>query len=178
MGNPQPREQRASIQSNLDGAPPAQGKVLPLLYRGLVICLVVLAVILIGGTIYGISISNAAPARQDHIDIAEKSGEGEGQTFSALGRIRLPTADPQPGTVILFVSFIYYPDDKAFSEELVLRIADFREIITAYVSSFSSSELQKLGEESLKDELLRRFNAVLRLGQIETLFFTDFMIIG
>ena len=104
--------------------------------------------------------------------------EGGGQTFTGIGRIRVSTADPQPGIVILFVSFIYYPDDKVFSEELVLRIKDFREIIENYIGSFSIEDLQKQEEENIKHELLRRFNAILRLGQIETLYFSDFMIIG
>jgi flagellar basal body-associated protein FliL len=105
-------------------------------------------------------------------------GETGGQTFTGIGRIRISTADPQPGMVILFVSFVYNPGDKLFSEELVLKIKDFREIITDYIGSFSVEELQKQEEENIKLELLRRFNAVLRLGQIETLYFSDFMVIG
>jgi len=102
----------------------------------------------------------------------------QGQTFTGIGRLRVSTADPQPGTVILFVSFVYYPEDKAFSEELALRIRDFRDIITNYIGSFAIIELQKQSEESIKTELLRQFNAILRLGKIEGLFFSEFMIIG
>jgi len=80
--------------------------------------------------------------------------------------------------VILFVVFTYYPEDKAFSEELVLRVRDFRQIIVDYFGSFSVSELQGLDEEGIKKELLRRFNVILRLGQIETLYFGDFMVVG
>jgi len=103
---------------------------------------------------------------------------GEGQTFTGIGQLRVTTADPQPGMVILFVLFTYYPDDKAFSEELALRVRDFRDIITSYISSFSVIDLQKLGEESIKNELLHRFNVILRLGQIETLLFSEYMIVG
>ena len=154
-----------------------QPRVLPLMYRGLIICLVIVALVLIGGTIYGIFFHIAPPA-QNEIETLSESREGEGQTFAGIGRIRVQSAGPQPGTVILFVSFVYYPEDKAFSEELILRISDFRDIITGYISSFSIAELRNLGEDSIKAELLRRFNAILRLGQLETLFFSDFMIIG
>jgi flagellar basal body-associated protein FliL len=45
-----------------------------------------------------------------------------------------------------------------------------------YLGSLSVSELQMLGEENIKTELLRQFNAILRLGRIEALYFVDFLI--
>jgi len=143
-------------------------------YRSLLICLSLLGLIIIGGTFYWLFFHDDLPTHEE-ISVLPENG---GQTFTGIGRIRISTADPQPGMVILFVSFIYYPDDKVFSEELVLKIKDFREIIVDYIGSFSVEELQKQEEENIKHELLRRFNAVLRLGQIDTLFFSDFMIIG
>ena len=151
--------------------------ILSSLYRCLLICLLLLGLIIIGGTIYWVFFHDNPP-RHEQINILPEIGGIGGQTFTGIGRIRISTADPQPGMVILFVSFIYYPDDKVFSEELVLKIKDLREIIIDYIGSFSVEELQKQEEENIKHELLRRFNAVLRLGQIETLYFSDFMIIG
>ena len=151
--------------------------ILSLLYRGLLICLLLLGLIIIGGTLYWV-FSHDNPPGHEQIDVLPKIGEIGGQTFTGIGRIRISTADPQPGMVILFVSFIYNPDDKVFSEELVLKIRDFREIIIEYIGSFTVEDIQKQEEDNIKQELLKRFNAVLRLGQIETLFFSDFMIIG
>jgi len=147
--------------------------ILSSLYRGLLICLLLLGIIIVGGTIYWVFFHDNSPRPEQINDLPEIGG----QTFTGIGRIRISTADPQPGMVILFVSFIYYPDDKVFSEELVLKIKDLREIITAYIGSFTVEDLQKQEEENIKHELLRRFNAVLLLGQIETLYFSDFMII-
>ena len=144
------------------------------LYRCLLICLLLLGLTIIGGTVYGVFYNKKPPA-DVQINVLPEFG---GQTFTGIGRIRIPTADPQPGMVILFVSFIYNPEDKVFSEELVLKIGDFRDIITRYIGSFTAEDLQKQEEENIKLELLRRFNALLRLGQIETLYFSDFMIIG
>jgi flagellar basal body-associated protein FliL len=148
--------------------------ILSFVYRALLICLIALGLMFVGGTIYGIFF-HAPP--QSYQRPTLQTSRREGQTFTDIGRIRVPTADPQPGTAILSVSFIYYPEDKAFSEELILRVKDFRDIITSYISSFSASELQSQGENTIKTELLRRFNAILRLGQIETLYFSDFLII-
>ena len=129
----------------------------------------------VGGTVYALFF-HAAPPGLKQTDVLQESGEG--QTFTGIGRLRVSTADPQPGMVILFVTFLYHPDDKAFSEELALRVRDFREIISGYIGSFSAAELQNQGEESVKAEMLRRFNAILRLGRIEALYFSDFMIVG
>ena len=150
-------------------------KIISILYQCLLACLVVLVFALIAGTIYGMFFHNPS-SKREQIEVLQKSGEG--QTFTGIGQIRVPTADPQPGMVIILVSFIYYPDDKAFSEELALRVGDFRNIIENYFASLSIPELQKLGDESIKTELLRRFNSILRLGRIEALYFSDFMIIG
>ena len=154
-------------------------RVLKLVSRGFIICIIAIGLIIAGGTIYwllshkGLQKRELPNAGQDDSSKAE-----DRQIFTGIGQMRVSTTDPQPGMVILFVSFVYYPSDKAFSEELVLRIGEFRNIITGYIGSFSISELQKQDEESIKGELLSRFNAILRLGKIETMFFTDFMIVG
>ncbi|MCL2233914.1 MAG: flagellar basal body protein FliL [Treponema sp.] len=146
-------------------------------YRSLMVCLVTLGIIIIGGTVYGVFF-NTAPARPaGNEQPPDLRGSGPEQTFTGIGRLRIPTADPQPGTVILFVSFMYYPGDRAFSEELTLRLGYLRTIIRDYIGSFTAAELQRLDEEHIRTELLRRFNGLLRLGRIETLFFSDFMII-
>ena len=152
-----------------------RSRILFFLYRGLIICIVISALLFIAGTIYGVFI-RANPPNSFYETISQK--DGEGQTFIGIGQLRVSTADPQPGTVIIFVSFTYHPSDKAFSEELALRIRDFRQIIVEYFGSYSVLELQILDEDSLKKELLDRFNSILRLGQIEALFLGDFMVMG
>jgi flagellar basal body-associated protein FliL len=134
--------------------------------------------VIVGGTVYWAVSRDDAPPPSSPLTGVGVLPESGGQTFTGIGRIRVSTADLEPGMVILFVLFNYDPGDKVFSEELVLKIRDFREIIVDYIGSFSAEELQKLDEEDIKRELLHRFNAVLRLGQIETLYFSDFLIIG
>ena len=157
-------------------------KLLFFVYRGFIVFLALLGLVFIIGTIYGVFFYNSPT---NHFQMNAFNETEEGQIFTGIGLLRVstadqksPLADPQPGMVILFVSFIYNPNDKAFFEELVLRVRDFREIIVDYLGSFLVSELQMMNEESIKTELLHRFNAVLRLGQIESLYFSDFMIVG
>jgi len=140
----------------------------------------VLGLIIIGGTIYGIflratTVDAQNGARGNQTNDSQAAGQGQPLTFTGIGRLRIATADPQPGMVILFVSFLYHPGDKAFAEELALRVGDLREIVREYIGSFTVAELQRHDEEIIRAELLRRFNATLRLGRIGTLFFSDFM---
>ena len=144
-----------------------------LLYKILIFFIIFLVLILIIGTIYGIQIQRTS------VDLQENSYfDNESQTFSGIGQIRVSTADYQPGMVIIFVSFYFDPNNIGFSEELVLRIRDFREIISGFFSTFTLNELSQLDEDDIKTELLHRFNAILRLGKIETLFFIDYLIIS
>jgi flagellar basal body-associated protein FliL len=144
-------------------------------YFSLIGFLLLLGFCFICGTIYGVFFYKNSP---NQVQSTVSQNAIKGQTFTGIGTIRVPTADAQPGMVILFISFIYYPEDVAFSEELALRVKDFRQIITDYFSPFSVSELRGLDEADIKSELLLRFNSILRLGQIETLYFGDFLIIG
>ncbi|MDR3166537.1 MAG: flagellar basal body-associated FliL family protein [Treponema sp.] len=157
------------------------------LYRVLLVITILLALVLLGGTLYALvffdpaagplnrspaTLSAPAPGRT-----ASSPSVPEEGVFTGIGRIRANTADDDPGTVILFVTFPYAPEDRAFSEELVARLGDFRNATRDYFGSLREEELRSMGEDALKEELLRRYNALLRLGRIEILYFNDFMIV-
>jgi flagellar basal body-associated protein FliL len=156
-----------------------RSRILSLVYRWLLIFLAFLALVFIVGTVYGVFFRNAPPKNDQ---ITREIHSGDGNVFTGIGRLRIPAKssvqDIQQGMVIIFVSFVYYPEDRTFSEELALRVGEFREIVMDYIGSFPAAELQNLSEESMKAELLRRFNAILRLGQLETMYFSDFMVVG
>lgn len=155
------------------------------IYKGLLVCLVVIGIIFAAGTIYGIFFRFTNTMQDQANDIHAGRDGREGQTFTGIGRLRVYTkdadsisgADSRAGMVVIFVSFVYYPDDKPFSEELVLRVNDFRNIIIDYIGSFEAAELGEKSENEIKADLRQRFNAILRLGKIETLFFSDFIVI-
>jgi hypothetical protein len=46
-----------------------------------------------------------------------------------------------------------------------------------YFASLTRGDLARLNEAGIKAELLRRYNASLRLGSIGLLYFNEFMII-
>ena len=93
------------------------------------------------------------------------------RVFSGLGRLRIPLADSS--ILILSIAFPYPAHDITFSEELAAKIGDLRTITVDYFSALPVENPAQIDEEAAKQEILRRFNANLRLGRIETLYFSD-----
>jgi flagellar basal body-associated protein FliL len=139
-----------------------------------------LVVILIAGTIFGlvrprhaepILTFGSAAAPQYTITQADDI-----RVFSGLGRMRIPLSDSS--IMILSIAFPYAANDIAFTEELASRVNNLRELSIDYFSSLPPDGLIQIDEEAAKQEILRRFNASLRLGRIEDLYFSDLMIIN
>ena len=151
-------------------------KKLLIVYRVEVAVICVLVLVLAAGSLYAF-----IRAMQGRNSGAASSGRAGGETamFSGIGRLRIPVTGPaaMPATVILSVSFPYPANDRPFAEELASRIGDFRSIATGYFSALPAERINRLDEEAAKTEILRRYNALLRLGQIENLYFTDFNVI-
>jgi flagellar basal body-associated protein FliL len=96
--------------------------------------------------------------------------------FSGIGRLRIPLAVQPAATLVLSISFPYPAEDRPFAEELASHVGEFRSIATDYFSSLTGEKAVNPDEETAKTEILKRYNAVLRLGKIEALYFGDFMI--
>ena len=116
-----------------------------------------------------ITLGNTAPAEQTFTQADDI------RVFSGMGRQRIPLVNSS--VLILSIAFPYAANDIAFTEELAARINDFRVIASEYFSSLPAENLIQIDEDTAKREILGRFNASLRLGRIESLFFSDMMII-
>jgi flagellar basal body-associated protein FliL len=149
-------------------------------YRALLILALLLALVILGGTLYALVFRPKPAAGQGAASpppASAPAAAGEATIFTGLGRLRCPTAGVNPGTVILRAVFPYYPGDRPFAEELVSRIRELRNISSAYFAELTVEELGGTSEADLKAELLSRYNAVLRLGRIEVLYFNEYMLI-
>jgi flagellar basal body-associated protein FliL len=147
--------------------PPPPPAALLVSYRILLGIAGLLALALIGGSLY--ALFRGPP------EAAEAPPAGE--TVYSGGQIRAVTAGPAPATVVLSIAFPYPPGDREFSGELYSHIEDFQAQAVSYFASLSAPELRQAGESAVKEELLRRFNSLLRLGRIEKLYFSDYMIL-
>jgi flagellar basal body-associated protein FliL len=154
-----------------------------ILYRVLLVIALALALVLAAGTGYAFIFRPGPPEASGREALSPDSPPGlsnkavDDRLFTGIGRIRALTAEPEAATVIISVIFPYASGDKVFSEELASRIGDFRLAIKDYFSSVSETELRGRDDETVKAELLRRFNSLLRLGRIEILYFDDYLII-
>ena len=123
--------------------------------------------------------SNAANRPSTGTDSSDYS-DSEYSVFTGIGRLRIPItgSNTEPAaTMILSIAFPYPHNDRPFTEELASKITDFKIITTEYFSSLSAASISNLNEDAAKAELLRRYNALLRLGKIEALYFSDLIII-
>ena len=143
-----------------------------IVYRALLAVAVMLALVLIAGTVYGFvkrgkSAAVTTPPGQD-------AAEGE-SIFSGLRTMRIPTADPEPETLVISIAFPYNKNDRPFSEELASRLSWFKTATAGYLGAFTAEELSALDTVAVNKELLARFNSVLRLGQIRELYILTFI---
>jgi len=139
-------------------------------YRGLIIIAAALALILIIGTIYGLARRGKTPAENAFGELTVSEG-----VFSGLGKMRIPTADPEPETLVISVAFPYNKDDRPFSEELASRLSWFKTATTDYLGAFTADQLAALDIDAINKELLTRYNSALRLGQIKELYILEYM---
>jgi hypothetical protein len=103
-----------------------KGSPLGILSRILTLVLLGLAAVLVTGSLYGLLALKKA-GRTDAEGGAAGSGkpppagasqgvpQGE-EIFTNIGRIRVSVGEAEPLTVVLSISFPYFPGDKAFSE--------------------------------------------------------------
>jgi flagellar basal body-associated protein FliL len=154
-----------------------QISVLAIIHRVLLVIFIVMGLTWLSVTAWALFFRNAEASVSSGALPAGSAALETGRIFTGVGRLRLSPAPPSSAMIILSVTFPYDPGDKPFSEELASRVPDFRSAAAEYFGSFSPGVLQKKDEAEIKAELLSRFNAILRLGKIEILYFDDFMII-
>ena len=154
-----------------------------IIFRLLILLILCLVGVLMAGTIYAfVRPSGSGPLFRLGNSPASGRPEQGGVSandsvsiFAGIGRLRIPLVNSS--TLILSIAFPYPPNDQAFTEELAAKIGDFRAIVSDYFSSLPAESLINLDEDAAKTEILRQYNANLRLGKIQTLYFNDLMII-
>jgi flagellar basal body-associated protein FliL len=149
-------------------------KIPRVVYLALLFVAGALIILLLIGTIVGlVRPQNASPLFA--LRKIEQTKPEDIRVYSGLERLRIPLSNSS--TLILSVSFPYSAKDITFTEELAAKIGDFKAIITEYFSSLPEENVNQIDEETAKQEILRSFNANLRLGRISTIYFNDMTLI-
>jgi flagellar basal body-associated protein FliL len=150
-----------------------------ILYRVLVVIVLLLILALAAGTVYAFIRGKkveAAPDRKTEAGVVgEEAVSGEEAVFSGIGTVRASTTGENPETVIITVAFPYDRSDGPFSEELVSHISDFKAQTGEYLGSFTADDLRQTDIAAINRGLLDRYNSLLHLGQIEELYFLEFI---
>jgi flagellar protein FliL len=151
-------------------------KISGIIYVSLLFIAGALIVLLLIGTVIGLIRSrNAEPVFViGSSPRSEPAGNDDIRVYSGLERLRIPLSNSS--TLLLSAAFPYSANDIPFTEELAAKINDFKAIITEYFSSLPVEDAQ-IDEDAAKQEILRRFNALLHLGHINALYFNDMKVI-
>jgi flagellar basal body-associated protein FliL len=172
---------KSSIKPEMKSGGKEASLVLKIIYPVLLILLFFVGLLLLGGTLYALVFLREGAGAADDPPRAASTPAGGEQLFTGIGRIRVSAGDDGSPTIIVNITFPYSRSDKPFSEELAARVGDFRTIAVDYFTSLSSGEhgsidsIHSIDETILKEELLSRYNSILRLGRIRTLYFNDFL---
>lgn len=149
----------------------------------LTIIIALLVILIITGTIFGLSnkkkqtpevllsqgkaVSLMAPSDSDEV------------AYYELGTIRVSTAgedSDENGTVMILSPWLAYPaGDTVLYEELSRKSGAFRGIFQAYFSSRTKNQLLSETEEKIEAVLREEINADLALGKISDIYFTDYL---
>jgi flagellar basal body-associated protein FliL len=150
-------------------------------YRILCIAAVLQALFIISVTFYTVIARSLAKGKPLYTIPSNTVPQPEPQQadniFPGIGKIRAITGDSIPQTVIVSIAFPYDRADAPFTEELASQITEFRAITISFFKSLSAKDVYNMGEDSIKEALLNRYNSTLRLGRIPVLYFNDFMVI-
>jgi len=153
-----------------------------ILYIALLSIAGLLVLLLITGTVFALARPSGSSAlfklgKTNRVEQTEtaQTQESDIRIFSGLGRLRIPLSNSS--ILVLSIAFPYQADDTAFTEELAVKIGEFKTIASDYFTSLNEDQITFLDEEAAKNEILRLYNANLRLGHIEALYFSDMMII-
>jgi hypothetical protein len=138
-----------------------------------------LAVIALG-TVWAVFVRPVS--RAEPVDNGVPEWELGRRIFTGMGRLRIQLAAragaENGDTVVITVVFPYDDSDRAFVEELAQNISKFRILTSDYFESLPAGSPLLADEQMLKASLISRYNSLLHLGRIDTLYFSEFMIIN
>jgi flagellar protein FliL len=151
-----------------------------ILYIGLLSLAGVLFLLLIIGTIIGVARSSGSQplfrlGKSTETPAETASPDDDIREFSGLGRLRIPLSNSS--TLVLLITFPYPAHDTVFTEELAAKTGEFRSLAADYFSALPADKIAHLDEDAAKKEILSRYNAILRLGQIRTIYFSGMNVI-
>ncbi len=117
-------------------------------------------------------------AKQEELKKIEeevKKAEKPGVMYN-LGSLIVNLAD-QDAATFLKVSITLELDNQQVQQQVEQRLPEIKDAIISLISSKTSNEIKNPeGQEKLKEEILKRINAILPAGGVRNVYFTEFII--
>ena len=108
---------------------------------------------------------------EEEIKKAEKPG-----IMHSLGSLVVNLAD-QDAATFLKISITLELDNLQVQQQVDQRLPKIKDAIISLISSKTSNEIKTPeGQERLKEEILKRTNAILPAGGVRSVYFTEFII--
>jgi flagellar basal body-associated protein FliL len=150
--------------------------------RLLLFILTALLAVMVLGTLWALTARPKAPPQNGGLAPETAQNPLKPHIFTEMGRVRARLGQPErksggEATVVISISFPYSDSDRAFLDELSLNVGKFRTATVDYFGAIPADSPLLTDEKSLKKDLLTRYNNMLRLGKVETLYFSEYVII-
>ncbi|MBQ1661534.1 MAG: flagellar basal body-associated FliL family protein [Treponema sp.] len=174
-GNPYERFEKASYPQKDSGLP----KILLFVLIGVVLVFVLGTIIALAtkkGNI-GHAYRHSDPSPEKVVNRSQHSSKR--LTTAKLGQLRVTTlgeTDGNGGSVLVVSPWFSYPEgDVQLFEEISQKDRLIKSIVHSYFSGKSKSQLLSLGEKKVKDELKTKINEQLVLGDVEAVYFDEYI---
>ena len=147
--------------------------------RSLAIVALFLAIIVVAGSIYGLSSGTRQKKLSREADSAQVAAELQGRaSYTGVGTVRAKSADAGAAVIIVAtIAFPYDSSDKSFAEELGRKAPVLKAAAVSVLSAKKAAELAPAFEGTVKAALRDAFNARLSLGKVTEIWLSDFAVI-
>jgi flagellar FliL protein len=171
-------EESPEEEETLEGVGPKKKLLGPTVVRTLIFVALAIVLIIISGTIaFLVSRKAGAPPATEKIspEFVEKENP---LAYYALDSFSINTSDTdEPHFIKLTMELGYEWGKVEIQTELVQRRAQLRDIVIAVVGAKKYTDLNTQDKrDALKDDIIRRINAILQKGKIQGIAFTEFVL--
>ena len=134
---------------------------------------ILLALALAAGTIYGL----ATGSRAKMLARGEAGLPAGSKVYTGLGTLRAASRDKPPAIILATPSFPYPAGDRAFGEELDSKQEALRQAVIKWLSTKTAEELSPAFEAATKAGIRDALNGILDLGEVDTIWLSDFSVV-
>ena len=141
------------------------------------ICSVILIIITVSLIFFGKDIYRRKTLILQNQQQIEKNLESKSTFYNDFGKIRTFTSDNSKIPVVFVPIFKYEKNNDPLFEEICQKKPKLKNIMASYFTNKTKKQLNSIGDEAIKNQILLQINEELSMGTIEELYFEEFLIL-